>query len=117
MIRRAENKDIADDERPIYVSVDDDEEVLGYVFCVYEYTKDTTCTHEHKSMYIDDLCVDEKRRGEHIGKELYEYACQVAKENYCYRVTLHVWECNPGAYEFYKKIGMKSLNTTMEYIL
>ena len=32
-------------------------------------------------MYIDDLCVDETLRGQHVGKQLYDYVLAFAKEN------------------------------------
>lgn len=108
-----------DDERPVYVytSDDDREEVRGYAFCVLQYTKETTSLKEHKSLFIDDICVDSAHRREHIGQKLYEYVTQVAKEENCYNITLHVWECNPDAMEFYKRLGMQPLNTTMEQLV
>ena len=108
---------LADENRPIYVHVGDTEEVDGYCFCVYEETQENTSVYSHKTLYIDDLCVEENLRGTHIGKELYEYVKQAAKAAGCYRVTLHVWECNPSAMKFYQKMGLQPLYTAMEYIL
>lgn len=108
-----------DDERPVYVYTSDDanEEVLGYAFCVFHYTKETTSVIEHKSLFIDDICVDSTHRREHIGQKLYEYVTEIARAEKCYNITLHVWECNPGATRFYQQLGMKPLNTTMEQLL
>ena len=36
------------------------------------------------------VCVDEKLRGRHIGKELYEAAVKLATESGCYNLTLNV---------------------------
>ena len=107
---------LADDERPVYVYVADDEKetVCGYAFCIIRYTEETTSIVGHKEMFIDDICVDSEHRREGIGRKLYEYVTKVAKEEKCYNVTLHVWECNPGAVEFYRQLGMKTLNYTME---
>ena len=69
------------------------------------------------TLYIDDICVDEKARGKHIGKALFEYVKAFAKEKGCYNITLHVWECNPGAVAFYKALGMKPQFTSMEMVL
>ncbi|MBQ1554678.1 MAG: GNAT family N-acetyltransferase, partial [Clostridia bacterium] len=66
---------------------------------------------------IDDLCVDEKRRGQHIGRQLYEYVLQFAKESGCYNVTLNVWCCNPGAMQFYERCGLVPQKIGMEKIL
>ncbi|MBR2466151.1 MAG: GNAT family N-acetyltransferase [Clostridia bacterium] len=107
---------IADDGRPIFVA-DDAGEVVGYAFCVLEEIKDDGSLEDRKSLYIDDICVDEKRRGTHIGEALYNYVTAVAKELGCYHVTLNVWCLNPGAMKFYEKMGMTPLKVTMEKIL
>lgn len=45
-------------------------------------------TTDIRTLYIDDLCVDETKRGTHIGKQLYEYVVAFAKEQGCYNLTL-----------------------------
>ena len=106
---------IDDDTRPIFVY--DDGGVKGYAFCVMQETKGDNVRCDMKTLYIDDLCVDERSRGEHIGKSLYEYVKKYAKDEGCYNVTLNVWECNPSARAFYDKQGLKPLKTTLETIL
>ena len=110
-------KIIADDERPIFVAVDEDESVLGYAFCVYEdYTQDTVRT-PIRTLYIDDICVDEQARGQHVGKSVYDYVIAFAREQGFYNVTLNVWSCNPGAQRFYEAMGMKAYKVGMEQVL
>lgn len=70
-----------------------------------------------KTLYIDDLCVDETARGKHIGTSLYEYVLKYAKEQGCYNVTLNVWADNVNAVKFYEKIGLKIQKIGMEKIL
>ena len=70
-----------------------------------------------KTLYIDDLCVDEALRGKHIGKELYEAALVLAKDNGCYNLTLNVWSCNPSALKFYESQGLMPQKICMEKIL
>ena len=70
-----------------------------------------------KTLYIDDLCVDEGLRGRHVGKSLYEAATQLAKELGCYNLTLNVWSCNPSAMRFYEAQGLVPQKVTMEVIL
>lgn len=107
----------ADDSRPIFVAVDGEQKVLGYAFCILqEHSNDNVLT-DIKTLYIDDLCVDEKIRGQHIGSSLYEYVLQYAREQGCYNVTLNVWTCNPPAMRFYEKCGMKPQKIGMETIL
>ena len=105
---------ISDRTRPVFVD-DEDEIILGYAFIWYEQTKESTSTYAAKSMYIDDLCVDETARGKSVGKQLFEFLKEEAKREACDRITLHVWECNPNAYGFYEHLGMKPLYTKMEY--
>ena len=65
-------------------------------------------------VYIDDFCVDESARGQQIGTKLYNFVTEVAKNNGCQSITLHVWNFNEGAKKFYEKIGFKPLKILME---
>ena len=108
---------IEDDMKPIFVAVGEDETVLGYAFCQYiQHINDNILT-DIKSLYIDDLCVDEKSRGTHIGKSLYEYVIEYARKSGCYNVTLNVWSCNQNALQFYEKCGLVPQKIGMEKIL
>ena len=106
---------IADGERPIFVG-EHDGVVQGYAFCMFQRHKEQN-TPEFTTLYIDDLCVDEKSRGMHVGKSLYEYVLKFAKENGCYNVTLNVWACNESAMKFYEKCGLQVQKIGMEKIL
>lgn len=108
---------IADDSKPIFVAVDEQEEVLGYAFCLFQQYLDNNILTDIKTLYIDDLCVDENKRGMHIGKQLYEYVLDFAKAESCYNVTLNVWSCNPGAMKFYESCGLVPQKVGMEKIL
>ena len=104
-----------DDSKPIFVY--DDGEVQGYAFCQVTEVKDNLLLVDNKSMYIDDICVDEKARGKHVGKALYEYVRDYARSIGCHNITLNVWEGNNPAISFYKNMGMQVQKTTMEIIL
>ena len=108
---------IADDGRPIFVAADENGRVLGYAFCVFQQYPDNNILTDIKTLYIDDLCVDETLRGRHIGRSLYDYVLNYAKESGCYNVTLNVWCCNQGAMKFYESCGLKPQKTGMEVIL
>ena len=108
---------LKDEDRPVFVCADDNDEVAGYAFCILE---DHTPDHQMQdilTMYIDDICVDENRRGQHIGSLLYRHVLEYTRSRGCYNVTLNVWECNPGARKFYEACGMKPLKTGMETVL
>ena len=106
-----------DKERPILVETDENDMVLGYCFCIFQEHKNDSVLTDIKTLYIDDLCVDETLRGKHIGSELFEAAVNLAKEKGCYNVTLNVWSCNPSALKFYESLGMTPQKICMENIL
>ena len=108
---------LKDSQRPILVAVDERDCVKGYCFCIFQKHENNSVLTDIKTLYIDDLCVDETFRGKHIGKELYEGAVKLAKESGCYNLTLNVWECNPTAMKFYEAQGLAPQKTTMEKIL
>lgn len=108
---------IEDNNKPIFVAVDDNEEVLGYAFCVFQQYINNNILTDIKTLYIDDLCVDEEKRGMHIGKALYEYVVEYAKSENCYNITLNVWSCNESAMKFYECCGLVPQKVGMEKIL
>lgn len=108
---------IADDERPVFVAVDEAGNVLGHAFCIFIQQKEHRVLTDIRTLYIDDICVDENARGKHVGTALYEYVLDFAKNNDFYNITLNVWECNPTALEFYKKMGLVPQKYGMEMIL
>ena len=108
---------IKDKNKPVFVMTDAEEKVRGYAFCVFIKHENDNILTDIKTLYIDDLCVDEASRGQHIGKELYEYVVAFAKKEGCYDVTLNVWSCNEGAKRFYEKCGLVPQKVGMEYIL
>ncbi len=108
---------ICDDTRPIFVGVDEQEQVVGYAFCALQQHIGDNILTDIKTLYIDDLCVDSIKRGQHIGKKLYEYVLQYAKEQGCYNVTLNVWACNESARCFYEHCGLVPQKIGMEKIL
>ena len=108
---------IKDDSKPIFVAVDEAEEVLGYAFCVFQQHINNNILTDIKTLYIDDLCVDEEKRGMHIGKQLYDFVVEYAKNEGCYNLTLNVWSCNVSAMKFYEKCGLIPQKVGMEVIL
>lgn len=108
---------LRDENRPILIAENEDGEMLGYAFCVFQEHKNDNILTDIKTLYIDDLCVDETRRGEHVGTALYEAVLDFARESGCYNVTLNVWSCNEPAMRFYEKCGLKPQKVGMEKIL
>ena len=108
---------IYDDTNSIFCAVDENDNVLGYAFCIFQQHLNDNILTDIKTLYIDDLCVDKNLRGQHIGKSLLDYVVQYAKSINCYNVTLNVWSCNPDAIKFYEQCGLKPQKIGMETIL
>ncbi len=107
---------LADDKTPVFVA-EQDGSVLGYAFCVHQQFINNNNMTDIKTLYIDDLCVDEAARGMHIGKALYEYVVEYARAQGYYNVTLNVWADNVNAVKFYERIGLKIQKIGMEAVL
>ena len=108
---------LKDKQRPILVCVDEQDAVMGYCFCIFLQHLNNSVLTDIKTLYIDDLCVDENLRGKHIGKELYNAALKLAKDSGCYNLTLNVWSCNPSAMRFYEAQGLVPQKVCMEKVL
>ena len=108
---------LSDPDRPILVCVDERDRVQGYCFSIFQQHVNHSVMTDIKTLYIDDLCVDEGLRGKHIGKELYQAAVSLAKEKGCYNLTLNVWSCNPSAIRFYEAQGLLPQKIGMELVL
>lgn len=107
---------LEDPGTPVFVAVEDGK-ILGYAFCMFTEVKGSHILKDVKTLYLDDLCVDEACRGKHVGKTLYQHVLSFAKENGCYNLTLNVWSCNESAMGFYEKMGLVPQKTVLEQIL
>lgn len=107
---------LKDGSRPIFVSVAENR-AAGYAFCILQEVRNDPVLLDRKTLYIDDLCVDENVRGQGIAKALYAHVCAYAREQGCDAVTLNVWCGNDQAIGFYEKCGLKPQKIGMEYTL
>ncbi|MBP3684619.1 MAG: GNAT family N-acetyltransferase [Oscillospiraceae bacterium] len=107
---------LKDPTRPIFVAVEEGR-LLGYCFCILEETVGNPVLMDDKTLYIDDLCVDETIRGKHVGRTLYEHTKTYARQTGCRSVTLNVWCGNDSAMAFYEKQGLKPRKIYMEALL
>lgn len=106
---------MSDENKLVFVF--EDGMILGHAFCLVTEVKDDKLLQDIKTLYIDDICVDEKARGKHVGKALYEYVRDYAQSIGCNNITLNVWDGNDAALSFYRNMGMKVQKTTMEIVL
>lgn len=110
-------KILKDDSKPVFVAESESGDVAGYAFCIFQQHENDNILTPVKTLYIDDLCVDENCRGQGIGSALYHSVLDFASSQGCYNVTLNVWACNEKAMAFYKAMGLSVQKTGMEKIL
>ena len=109
---------LKNDRTPVFVLTDEtDTQLLGHAFCMEQQHENDHVLTDIKTLYIDDICVDENARRQHVGKRLYAAVLAYARETGCHNVTLNVWTCNPGAQAFYESCGMKPQKIGMETVL
>ncbi len=107
-----------DEGTPVFVCEDENGTVLGHAFTIlHEAPPNLQLMQPVKTLYVDDICVDENARGKHVGTRLYEHVTAFAREKGCYNVTLNVWAFNTGAQRFYESMGMHVQKMGMEAIL
>lgn len=106
-----------DEGTPVFAAVDENENMLGYAFCIFRQHEDHNILTDVKTLYIDDLCVDETTRGTGVGRALYEHVRAFAKASGCYNITLNVWAFNENAKRFYERLGLLPQSIHMETIL
>ena len=104
----------SNEDTPVFVATDEEDQVVGYAFCIMKRQPFSTNMKDFKTLFIDDLCIDENCRGQHIGKTLFDYVKAYAKDQGCYDITLNVWEGNDNARRFYENMGMFVKETQME---
>ena len=68
-------------EKPIYVAVNESDVCVGYAFCQLQEQPFSNNMVQFKSLFIDDLCVDQQARGQHIGESLFEHVKKRSQEN------------------------------------
>ncbi|MDO5133748.1 MAG: GNAT family N-acetyltransferase [Eubacteriales bacterium] len=105
-----------DDKRPVYVACAEDGRFLGYAFCEILEPVPSNNQVPVRSLYLDDLGVNEESRHLHVGRALFDHVRQEAERLGCHDLQLHVWEGND-ARAFYEKMGMTVRKTLMELVL
>ena len=108
---------IKNDGTPVFVCVNEEGTVMGHAFCMHKQITDDRVLTDVRTLYIDDICVDEAFRGHGVGRALYDHVIEYAGSLDFYNVTLNVWSCNPGAVKFYETMGLNPQKIGMEKLL
>lgn len=67
-----------------------------------------------KSIWIDEIIIDNNYRNTGYGKHLIDEILKFAKENKCQRIELNCWSFNDGALKFYDKLGFNQQRVILE---
>ena len=52
-----------DSSKPIFVATNENDNVIGYIFCIFKQQINHNVLTDIKTLFIDDLCIDESTRG------------------------------------------------------
>lgn len=105
---------LKDENSPIFVATDENDEVAGYAFCQIKTVNQTDALVGRKYVYIDDFCTDEKYRRQNVGSMLMDYVKTEIKKMGIESIELNVWEFNDSAIKFYEKCGFVTQRREME---
>ncbi len=73
-------------------------EIIGISLYYYRYS-----TWKGKRLYLEDIVVTEKERGNGVGRQLFDVTIEHAKTNKCTGMTWQVLDWNEPAINFYRK--------------
>ena len=103
-----------DADTPVFVAVNEQNHVIGCLWCIIERMRDNSMKINRDWLVIDDICVNEEYRGHGIGRQLVDYAKHLAQEKGLRRIELNVYENNRDAVRFYERIGFQTQKRVME---
>ena len=83
--------------------VEEDSKEIGRAF-LYILKNDL---HQEPFGLMEDVFVDETRRGQGLGRKLVEAVIEGAKSRGCYKLICTSRNSNPEVHEFYKKFGFR----------
>lgn len=107
-------ENLENSEKKIIVATDETLRIYGILIYKVKEVKCHVNLKPSKTLWIEELCVDEKYRENGIGKMLMLEAQKTAKKLNCKRIELNCWEFNETAIKFYEEIGMETQRRIME---
>lgn len=93
------------------------EKIIGAIL-IKEYETDNYVTLKKRKLYeVYDIVVDKNFRNKGIGRKLFEYITNLAKQNGISSVVVEVFTFNKDAIKFYQSIGMTARKIVYESII
>lgn len=122
IFKEKSKKEIEDDviqtiknkERTILVATDESLNICGVLIYKIKEVKNHINLKDSRTLWIDELGVDEKCRKKGIGKTLMKEVEKIAKSEECSRIELNCWNFNENAIKFYERQGMVTQRRIME---
>ncbi len=85
----------------------EDDRVVAYAFLQEIEVKGNRLLQDHKKLFVNDVCVDERCRRKGYGSKLMKAIEVVAVSSGCSLIELNVWEWNQAAVRFYEAVGLR----------
>lgn len=98
---------LIEDPLEFIILLEEGNQLIGYAAFQYKFK-------ETKSLWIDEIIIDAKMRGQGYGKKLLEGINKIAIENNCRRIELNCWCFNDDALKFYESIGFNAQRVVLE---
>ncbi|MBI2620929.1 GNAT family N-acetyltransferase [candidate division WWE3 bacterium] len=108
-------KALASQEQTIFVATTGNNKVVGYIYLTIEKKPDDLIAIPFVD--ISEIIVDSKYRKLGVGTSLMNKAYEWTKEKQMTAIQLSVWEFNKEAFNFYEKLGYKTIMRKMELVL
>ena len=105
---------IQNENEVILVASNKNDTIYGVLIYQIKEIKEHINLIDKKKLWIDELGVFERYRGQGIGKKLLQEAEQIARELECDSIELNCWDFNKEAIEFYEKNGIITQRRIME---
>ncbi len=108
------NEYISKDNKMIYVSINDNNENVGFVECEIRETKDATVLTDRKILFVHALVTDIEHRKKGIARALFNHMLLEGRKIGIDAIELNVWKFNQEAIGFYESYEMKVKNIRYE---
>ena len=102
-------------EKSNVIVAEKENQIVGYCIFAFKEHKETAISFGRKALFIEAIGVLENCKRNGIGKTMFSFIENIAKENGCDTIELGVNVKNKDAIEFYKVIGMVEKNIVMDY--
>lgn len=108
---------IINDKNTVSIAYEKDKHIVGLLIATKKNNNSIPIIKKRTIYFIEDIVVDINHRKKGIGKKLYNYLLDKAKEENIDAIELNVWAFNSSAINFYESLGMSVKNMKLEKIL